>query len=106
AIATLDLFREEHLFERAAELAPVLEEAVHSLRGLPHVIDVRNAGMVAAVELEPIAGKPGARAFDAFLRCYEKDVLVRTTGDTIALAPALIIERAEIDRLVETLRAV
>jgi beta-alanine--pyruvate transaminase len=106
AVATLDLLREERLFERAAELAPYLEDAVHSLRGSRHVIDVRNLGMVAAVELEPIAGKPGARAFDAFLRCYEKDVLVRTTGDVIALAPSLIIERAEIDRLVETLRAV
>ena len=106
AVATLDLFRDERLFERAAEMAPYLEEAVHSLAGSPHVIDVRNFGMVGAIELEPIAGKPAARAFQAFLRCYEKGVLVRTTGDTIALAPALVAERSQIDQLVDTLRSV
>jgi len=106
AVATLDLLQRERLFERAAEMAPYLEEAVHSLAGLPHVIDIRNFGMIGAVELEPIGGKPGARAFEAFLRCYEKGVLVRTTGDTIALAPALIAERSEIDQLVDTLRTV
>jgi beta-alanine--pyruvate transaminase len=106
AVATLDLLERERLFERAAEMAPVLEEAVHSLAGLPHVIDVRNFGMIGAVELEPLAGKPGSRAFQAFLRCYEKGVLVRTTGDTIAIAPALIAERSQIDQLVDTLRSV
>src|ERR1051326_2544702 len=79
AVATLDLLQRERLFERAAEMAPYLEEAVHSLAGLPHVIDIRNFGMIGAVELEPIGGKPGARAFEAFLRCYEKGVLMRTT---------------------------
>jgi beta-alanine--pyruvate transaminase len=103
AVATLDLFEQEGLFQRAAELAPYLEDAVHSLAGLPLVIDIRNFGLVAAIELEPIAGKPTARAFEAFRRCYEKNVLVRTTGDTIALSPALIIEKRQIDQLVETL---
>jgi beta-alanine--pyruvate transaminase len=103
AAATLDLLEEERLFQRAAELAPYLEDAVHSLAGLPRVIDIRNFGLVAAIELEPMAGKPSARAFEAFLRCYEKNVLVRTTGDTIALSPALIIEKSQIDQLVGTL---
>jgi beta-alanine--pyruvate transaminase len=102
ATATLDLHESEGLFQRAAELAPYLEDAVHSLAGLPHVIDVRNFGLVAAVELEPIAGKPTARAFDAFLRCYERNALIRTTGDTIALSPALIVEKSQIDQLVGT----
>src|SRR5262245_50469620 len=106
AVATLDLLEQEGLFQRAAELAPYLEDAVHSLAGLPHVIDIRNFGMVAAIELEPIAGKPTARAFEAFLRCYEKNLLVRTTGDTIALSPALIIEKRQIDQLVETIGGV
>jgi beta-alanine--pyruvate transaminase len=103
AIATLDLFAEEQLFERAATMAPYLEDAVHSLKGLPHVIDVRNIGMVGAVELESLPGKPGARAFEVFLRAYEKGVLVRTAGDTIALSPPFIIERGQIDRIFETL---
>jgi beta-alanine--pyruvate transaminase len=106
AVATLRLLREEALFERAAEMAPYLERAVHSLRGTRHVIDIRNLCMVAAIELDPIADGPGGRAFDAFLRCYEKGVLVRTTGDTIALSPPLIVERHEIDRIITTLREV
>jgi beta-alanine--pyruvate transaminase len=106
ATATLDLFAREALFDRAAELAPYFEDAAHSLSGLPHVVDVRNLGMVAAVELEPIPGKPTARAFEAFLRCYGKNVLIRTTGDTIALSPALIIEKRQIDQLIDTLREV
>ena len=106
AVATLDLLEKERLFERSAEMAPYLEDAVHSLAGSPHVTDVRNFGMIGAVELESRAGKPGSRAFEAFLRCYEKGVLVRTTGDTIALAPALIAERSHIDLIVETLRGV
>ena len=75
---------------------------MHSLEGLPRVSDIRNFGLVAAIELEPMAGKPAARAFEAFLRCYDKNVLVRTTGDTIALSPPLIIEKSQIDQLVET----
>ena len=74
-----------------------------SLRELPHVIDIRNIGLVAGIELEPIAGKPAARAFEAFLRCYEKGVLIRTTGDIIALSPPLIIEKPQIDQLFGTI---
>jgi beta-alanine--pyruvate transaminase len=106
AIATLDLFEEEALFERGASLAPYLEDAAHSLKGLPHVIDVRNIGLVTGIELEPIPGKPTARAFEAFLRAYEQGVLIRTTGDTIALSPPLIIEKAHIDRIFGTIAEV
>jgi beta-alanine--pyruvate transaminase len=104
AIATLDLFKAEGLFERAASLAPYWEEAAHSLAGLPHVIDIRNIGLVAGIELEPMPGKPTARAFEAFLRAYQKGVLIRTTGDTIALSPPFIIEKGQIDLIFETLR--
>jgi beta-alanine--pyruvate transaminase len=103
AEATLDLYEKEALFARARELAPYFEEAVHSLREMPHVIDIRNLGMVAGIELEPKPGKPGERGFAAFLRCYEKGVLIRTTGDIIALSPPLIISREQIDELVGTI---
>jgi beta-alanine--pyruvate transaminase len=106
AIATLDLFKSEGLFERAAQLAPYWEQGVHALRGLPHVIDIRNIGLVAGIELEPIAGKPTARAFEAFARAYQKGVLIRTTGDTIALSPPLIIEKAQIDQIFDCVREV
>ena len=102
-LATLETYREEHLFERAAELAPYWEEALHSLKGLPHVIDIRNIGLVGAIELEPIAGQPTKRAFSAFLKAYEAGLLIRTTGDIIALSPPLIIEKADIDQIVGTL---
>jgi beta-alanine--pyruvate transaminase len=103
ALATLDVYQEEGLFERAHGMADYWENAVHSLKGLPHVIDVRNLGLVAGIELAGIEGKPGARAFDCFLRCYEKGLLIRTTGDIIALSPPLIIEKEHIDRIVEML---
>ena len=94
------------LFERAAELAPYWEDALHSLRDLPHVIDIRNIGLVGAVELAPIPGEPTRRAFQAFLDAYDKGLLIRTTGDIIALSPPLIIEKAQIDQIVETLSGV
>jgi beta-alanine--pyruvate transaminase len=100
SLATLELYEEERIFDRARELAPYFENAVHSLRELPHVADVRNLGMVAGIELEQIPGKPTARAYAAFLRCFEKGLLVRTTGDIIALSPPLIISKQQIDELV------
>ncbi|HEY5000142.1 MAG TPA: aspartate aminotransferase family protein [Usitatibacter sp.] len=105
-IATLQLYKDEGLFERAARMASVLERALHSLKGARHVIDIRNYGLVGAVELAPRAGAPGARAFEAFLKAYEKGVLVRQTGDIIAVAPALIVEEAHLDQIVQTLRDV
>jgi len=106
AIATLETYREEGLFERCAEIAPYWQEALHSLRGTRHVIDIRNLGLIGAVELEPIAGEPTKRAFSAFVKAFEKGILIRTTGDIIALSPPLIIERAQVDHLIGTLKEV
>ena len=103
-IATLETYKEEGLFERAADLAGYWEDAVHSLTDCPHVIDIRNMGLIAGIELEPIAGEPTKRAFSAFLDAYEHNVLIRTTGDIIALSPPLIIEKGHIDTLFGTLR--
>lgn len=102
-LATLETYREDGLFERAADIAPYWQEAVHSLRGKPHVIDVRNLGLIGAVELQPIDGAPTKRAFNAFLKAYDKGILIRTTGDIIAMSPPLIIEKAHIDQLIGTL---
>jgi beta-alanine--pyruvate transaminase len=100
ALATLETYAEEDLLTRAGKMASAFENGVHSLKGLPNVIDVRNLGLVAGIELAPIAGKPGERAFSVFLECFEKGLLIRTTGDTIALSPPLIIENKHIDQLV------
>jgi len=102
-LATLDIYRREGLLSRARELGAYWEDAVHSLRGVPHVIDLRNYGLIAGIELESIPGKPTARAYQAFLKCFEQGVLIRTTGDIIALSPPLIIEQPHIDRLFGTL---
>jgi len=101
-LATIDLYKDEGLFERAADLAPYWADGLHSLKGGNHVIDIRNIGMVGAIELQPLAGKPTARAFDAFLKSYEKGLLVRTTGDIIALSPPLIVEKGQIDFIIDT----
>jgi beta-alanine--pyruvate transaminase len=106
ALATQDIYAKEGLLTRAAALSAPWENAVHSLRGLPHVVDIRNYGLIGAVELEPRQGKPGARGFDVFLKCFERGVMVRQTGDTIAMAPPLVIEPKQIERIVETLGAV
>src|SRR5580658_3715503 len=106
ALATQDIYAKEGLLTRAAAMSKPWEDAVHSLRGLPHVIDIRNYGLVGAVELEPRAGKPGARAFEIFLGCFERGIMVRQTGDTIAMAPPLIVEPKQIAQLVETLGSV
>lgn len=102
-LAALDVYRDEGLFARAAELAPYFEDAAHGLRDRAHVIDVRNLGLVAGIELEPRPGRPTTRAYDVFTRCYEKGVLVRTTADIVALSPPLVVERGQIDEICETL---
>ncbi len=100
ANATLQVYRDEQLFERAAQMAPVFEAAAHSLRGLPHVKDVRNLGLVCGIELESIPGKPTARAYDVFERCFwQKNILLRTTGDILALSPPLVISEGQIEEL-------
>ena len=103
ALATLELYHTEGLFERAAELESYWEEGAHSLREAPHVIDVRNMGLVAGVELEPRPDAPAARAFETFLKCYDDGVLIRVTADTIALSPPLIIEHSQIDKIFSTI---
>ena len=105
-IASLETYKEEGLFENAATLAPYWEDALHSLKGLPHVIDIRNLGLVGAVELEPIPGEPAKRAFNACLAAYERGLLTRVTGDIIALSPPLIAEKPHVDEIVGTLGAV
>ncbi len=100
ALGTLDTYEEDGLLTRAregSELGNYWQDAVHSLKGLPNVIDLRNMGFIAGIELSSRAGKPGARAFDAFLKAYDAGLLIRTTGDTIALSPPLIIEKKHID---------
>ncbi|MDE3152913.1 MAG: aspartate aminotransferase family protein [Gemmatimonadota bacterium] len=104
-LATLDLYEREGLFARAAELAPYWADAVHRLDGERHVIDVRDIGLVGAVELAPREGAPGARAFDLFLDCLEQGVLVRVAGDTIALSPPLIVSTEQIDEIVHAMAA-
>ena len=104
ALATLDTYAEEGLLTRAAELQGHFAQAVHSLRGEPHVIDVRNFGLVAGIELAPLPGQPTKRAFDIFLDCWRQGMLMRTTGDILALSPPLIVEPGQIDQIVENLR--
>ncbi|WP_237155009.1 aspartate aminotransferase family protein [Oryzibacter oryziterrae] len=106
ALGTLDTYAEEGLLTRGAELASYWETALHTLKGMPNVIDVRNIGLVGAIELAPIPGEPTKRAFQAFLDCYEKGVLIRTTGDIIALSPPLIVTKEQIDEIVSTIALV
>jgi beta-alanine--pyruvate transaminase len=104
-IATLDICADEGLLTRAATLAPLWEEALHSLKGAPYVIDIRTIGLVAGVELASRPGAVGARAYEAFVDCFEKGLLIRVTGDIIALSPPLICEPSQIDEIVSLLRA-
>ncbi len=100
-IATLDVYEEEGLFERVGALEARWEQAVHSLRGRPHVIDIRNLGLVAGIELQPRPDAPGKRAYEVFQRCFDDGVLIRITADIIALSPPLIVSESEIDEMVE-----
>ncbi|HYD74280.1 MAG TPA: aspartate aminotransferase family protein [Candidatus Binatia bacterium] len=101
-IATLDTFREEGLFERAAELAPYWENAIHSLRDAPHVVDIRNLGLIGGVELAPRADT--GRCGEVFRKCFDAGVFIRFTGDVLAFSPPLIVEKSQIDQIVDTVR--
>lgn len=103
AIATMDIHRDEALPARAKAIEPEWQEAIHSLRGWPNVVDIRNAGLIAGIELRPREGKPADRAGRIMQRCFDAGVLIRTTGDIVALSPPLIIESSHIDRIVTTL---
>jgi beta-alanine--pyruvate transaminase len=102
-LATLSIYREEGLLTRASEIETYWHNAVHSLKGLPNVTDIRTIGLIAGIELDSRAGAPGSRAYDAFVDCFERGLLIRVTGDIIALSPPLIIETSQIDAIVETL---
>ncbi len=104
-LAALDVYREEGLFARAAELSPYWEAAMHSLRDAPHVIDIRNLGLIGGIELEPRPGAPTQRALEAFRKCFDAGVLIRVTGDILAFSPPLIIEKSQIDQITESVRA-
>jgi len=103
ALATLETYADEGLLTRGAQMAPYFENALHSLKDAPNVIDIRNIGLVGGIELAPRPGEPGKRAFDVFLECWQRGVLIRTTGDTIAMSPPLIVENKHIDQIVGTL---
>ena len=102
-IATLDIYKEEGLFERAAELSSYWEDGLWSLKGGNHVIDLRNLGIMAGIELAPRPGAPTARAMESFHKCFDEGLLVRVTGDIIALSPPLIVEKTHIDQIFDTI---
>ena len=104
AIATLELFREEKLFERAGQMGKVLGDAMHSgLKGLPNVVGIRALGLAGAVELSSVPGMPGKRAYDIFMACFHAGVLVRPAAESLVVCPPFIVEKAQIDRIVEVL---
>lgn len=106
ALAALDIYEDDGLFERTDGIYQYFEDKLHSLRDVKNVIDIRNIGLVGAIELKPIEGKPTARAFDAFIQAFEHGLMIRTTGDIIALSPPLIISKSEIDEMIELLRKI
>ena len=106
-IATLDVYREDGLFEHANERSSYWENALHSLKGTDPIIDIRNLGLVAGIEMEAKEGKPGTRGYDVFTNAFHNhDLLLRITGDTIALSPPLIAEKEHIDQIVDILRKI
>jgi len=102
--ATLDAYIEDDMFNRALSLEEKFADALHSLKGEPHVIDIRSLGLIGAVELTPIEGQPTARAINIFRDCYDKGLIIRTTGDTIAFSPPLIVEEQQIEETIETIK--
>jgi beta-alanine--pyruvate transaminase len=103
-LGTLETYADEGLLTRGAELAPYWEDALHSLKGEPHVIDIRNIGLVGAIELQSMPGQPSKRAFNTYLKAFERGALIRTTGDIIALSPPLIVTKGQINELIDHVR--
>lgn len=103
ALATLDVYRDDALFARSAGLEAYWERGLHALADKPHVIDIRNFGLIGAIELAPRPDAPGKRAYELFTRCYEAGVLIRVTADTVALSPPLTIEPDEISQIMTTI---
>jgi beta-alanine--pyruvate transaminase len=106
ALATLEVYKEQGLFENAQKLAPHWEERLHALRGKPNVIDVRNIGLMGAVELSARPGKVGERAYDAMCIGFEKGIMLRITGDTLAMSPPLPVTAGQIDEMIDMLSAI
>jgi beta-alanine--pyruvate transaminase len=106
ALATLAIYEREKLLTRAAKLAPAWEDGLHALRGRRHVTDIRNLGLMGAIDLAPRDGAPGARGYEALVKCFHAGALIRITGDTVALSPPLIVKEDEIARLLEVLGTV
>jgi beta-alanine--pyruvate transaminase len=105
-LATLAIYEKEQLLTRAKSLARYWEDAAHALKGASSLIDIRTYGLIAALEFASVPGKPGARAFDVYLKCFERGLLTRQTGDILALSPPLIVERSHIDQIFGTLSEV
>ena len=106
-IATLEVYTEEGLFDQAAEMAPYWEDALHSLKGVDHVIDIRNLGFVGGIEMSSRNGEVGKRGYDVFENAFhEENVLLRFTGDIIALSPPLIAEKHHVDQIMDSLRKI
>jgi len=104
ALATLDIYKEESLFENAAKMAPVIEEAAHSLKGTKHIIDIRNIGVIAALELETKEGALGQRGFNTMKKCWDMGLMVRTNGDTLAFSPPLVLNESHVDQIFTTVK--
>jgi beta-alanine--pyruvate transaminase len=105
ALATLDIYKEEGLFEHAGVQAPKIEKAAHSLKGTKHVIDIRNLGVIAAIELEPRGNAVGARGFEVMKKAWDLGLMVRANGDTLAFSPPLIVSDAQIDEMFTTVKS-
>jgi len=105
-LGTMEVYEEEGLLTRVGELAKYWEDAAHAMRDCPHVVDIRNIGLIAAIELAPRSGAPGARGFETHIKAFEKGAYIRSTGDVLAFAPPLIIQKAEIDQLFATAREI
>jgi len=105
ALATLDIYKEEGLFEHAGEQAPKIEKAAHSLKGTKHIIDIRNLGVIAALELEPRGNAVGARGFEVMKKAWDMGLMVRANGDTLACSPPLIVQDSQIDEMFTTVKS-
>ena len=103
-LATLETYADEGLLTRASQLQGYFAECLHALRDVPNVVDIRNIGLVGGIELTGIPGEPAKRGFNIFLDCYERGLLIRTTGDTVAVCPPLVVSREQIDFIVDTIR--
>jgi beta-alanine--pyruvate transaminase len=104
ALATLDIYQDEGLFDNAAKMSPVIEQAAHSLKGTKNVADIRNLGVIAAIELEPRGNTIGARGFETMKKAWEMGLMVRANGDTLAFSPPLIVNESQVDEMFTTVK--